>query len=59
MDPVFELMVRYEARLAERRQVAELRVIHALVLELRWYRAGCANCGTRAPGEPPPGSGPA
>ena len=42
-------------RLVARRQVVELPVVHALVLELRQYRADCANCGTRTVGELPPG----
>jgi transposase len=42
-------------RVVARRQVVELPVVRALVLELRQYRADCANCGTRTVAELPPG----
>lgn len=42
-------------RLVARRQVLEQPVIRTLVLELLWYRAICADCGTRNVGEQPPG----
>jgi transposase len=42
-------------RLVARRQIVELPVVRALVLELRQYRAVCANCGTRTLGDLPPG----